>query len=993
VLKLEVVMRRLARLVLVLVSVVFAPALAYAQAAITGVVRDTSGAVLPGVTVEAASPALIERLRTAVSDATGRYRIEELRPGAYTVTFTLPGFATVRREGLELTGTFVATLNAELRVGAVEETITVTGETPIVDVQSVTNQRVLDQEILDALPTGRTPSTILAVIPGLTAANVDVGGIKGDGSARGAITSRGVGDVQMMIGNVTLQTAGGGTGGWGIVTNLAAYQEMVVDTGGLGAERRESGVRVNLIPRDGGNTFRGSFQGKFANSAMQANNFTQDLQDRGLRTPNTLEKLWELNPAFGGPIMRDRLWFHWTMRHAGAFENVPMFFNKNAGNPDLWTYERDTSRPWANENTVRNWANARFTWQATSKNKIGFTYDASSLCDCPRSASSTRSPEAHMDNYVDLTPRNRWIADWTAPITNRFLLQATAIRMWTVTARPHQNLFLPPGAVPLIQVQEQSTSLTYRATASAHETRNSSLFGNLIASYITGGHAFKVGVDYGWGTQEELEFSPDSPMAFRFNNGVPNRLTLNATPFDNLSRSVDPGLFVQDRWTVDRLTLTLGLRYSYFRTFYPETHVGPAQFAPRRNIVLPETEGVRWHNLLPTSGLAFDLFGDTKTAVKINLGKYLAQQAIRGDIVVGLTPAARLVNTTNRSWNDLNRNFVPDCDLLNPASNGECAATDNPNFGSTEPGLTIDPDVISGWGKTPGYNWQFSAAVQRELLPRVSMEVSYWRTWIGNFLVTDNRTVGPSDYDAFSMTAPVDPRLPEGGGYAIAGVYDIKPGKFGLPVDSFLTSASNFGKQTEHWNGVDITVNARPRPGVLLQGGTTTERRATDNCEIVARLPEVSFSSAGIMPQQYCHVTGIFLTQVKLLGSFTVPRIDVQFSGTFQSMPGPQITANYVAANAEVVPSLGRSLAGGARNVTVALVEPRTLYGERRNQVDLRFGKILRFGRARATASLDLFNVFNASTVLAVNSAFASWQQPQEILQARFAKIGLQLDF
>src|SRR6187551_3626014 len=168
-------MQRLLR-VIVLTSVALMPATAFAQASIAGTVVDASGAVLPGVTVEATSPALIEKARSVVTDGTGQYRIEQLRGGTYTVVFTLPGFSTVRREGVELTGSFAATINAELKLGSVEETITVTGDTPIVDIQSAQRQRVIDQELLAAIPTGRTPQVAAFMIPGVNLSNVDVGG-------------------------------------------------------------------------------------------------------------------------------------------------------------------------------------------------------------------------------------------------------------------------------------------------------------------------------------------------------------------------------------------------------------------------------------------------------------------------------------------------------------------------------------------------------------------------------------------------------------------------------------------------------------------------------------------------------------------------------------------------------------------------------------------------------------------------------------------------
>jgi hypothetical protein len=381
--------------------------------------------------------------------------------------------------------------------------------------------------------------------------------------------------------------------------------------------------------------------------------------------------------------------------------------------------------------------------------------------------------------------------------------------------------------------------------------------------------------------------------------------------------------------------------------------------------------------------MAFDVFGDEKTALKLSLGKYLGFRAARG-IINSLRPTERYVSSTNRSWNDANRNFTPDCNLLNPAANGECGAMDNASFGSTQPGVTYDPAWMRGWNKGD-FNWAFSAGVQRELMPRVSVDVSYFRRWFGNFLVTDNRAVRPSEYDRFSITAPFDPRLPGGGGYVIPGLYDIKPEAFGRAADDFVTFARNYGKQIQHWNGIDATLSVRPRGGVLLQGGTSTDRRTTDNCDIVAKVDNPS--------PLYCLQQGKFLTNVKFLATYVVPRLDVQVTGNLQTLPGPEIAANYTATNAVVSPSLGRNLAGGASNVTVNLAAPGTMYGERVTQLDLRIGKIFTAGGIRTTASFDLYNALNANSVLNQNDSFAAWQRPQEILQARFAKITVQLEF
>lgn len=1010
-------MHRLIRLVLAaFAALALLPAAASAQASITGVVRDTSGAVLPGVTVEAASPVLIEKVRSVAADSNGQYRIENLRPGRYTVTFVLPGFATVKRQGIELEGSFVATVNAELRVGTLEETITVTGETPIVDVQSTTRQQVLNRELISALPSGRNNSTMAGMLPGVSIGNQDVGGLLGESpTAAGGVTVHGVGDVRTLVNGISVHPAqGNGTHGAG---NIAAYQEMAVDISGVSAEQKEGGLRMNLIPREGGNTFAGSFYLGYANKSMKSDNFTQELQDRGLRTPNSLKRYVDVNPSLGGPIRRDVLWFHATVRHYRAASFAPILFNKNAGNPSLWTYEPDTSRgPASNDNLWRG-GNARLTWQATAKNKVSVAYDYADDCECPRSLTAELSPEAGVRSYALLSPKDMVFAEWTAPLTNRLLFEAGYLKHREHAYRLYRNIYLTqnPGASKLNGIVEQSNNLSYRAVAGdSTDTWNYTDQVRGAGSYITGAHALKIGFNLGFPRQDQWIYNIDSPMSFRFNNGIPNQLTVLATPYGREADSVDHGVFAQDRWTIDRLTVTAGFRYDYFHVSIPAGSLGPGEFVPNRNIGLPKTDGVRWHDVEPRAGAAYDLFGNGRTALKIGLNKYLAYYGMPNSgsdaatFTVNMAPVTRLVTTTNRSWNDSTfaagdprrGNFVPDCDLLNPAANGECGAMSNPDFGSTRPGVAYDPDTLTGWNKRD-YNWQLSAGVQQELMPRVSMDVGYYRTWFGNFIVTDNRALTPSDFDRFSITAPSDPRLPGGGGYEVAGLYNVKPAMFSVPADNLITYTDKYGKQIRHWNGVDITVNARPRQGMMFQGGTSTGRTTTDNCEIVDDVPEALLGAQNLTepnanvwsPAANCHQQSKLLTQLKLLGTYTVPRVNVQVSATVQSVPGPMLLANYVATNPAVAPTLGRPLSGGAANMTANIVQPGTIYGERSTQMQLRLAKILRLGRGRATASVDLYNLFNANPVLTQSNAFATWQRPQSILNPRWAKVVLQFDF
>ena len=356
----------------VLLVLLLLPSALYAQAAITGVVRDTSGAVLPGVTVEASSPVLIEKVRSVVSDDTGQYRIVDLRTGVYAVTFSLPGFSTVRREGIELTGTFVASVNADLKVGALEETITVTGETPIVDVQSARTQTTVGRDIMAAIPSSRNVNGVQALIPGMQQ-NTDSGNISGTLQGGAAAIHGGRGSDSRIYADGNNMGWAGGSGGGGNMPQVASSQEVVMTvSGGLG-EAETSGVVVNVIPREGSNTFSGSFNFSGSNDSLQGSNYTDDLKAQGLRAPSDLISVYDVSPMGGGRIIRDKLWFYSTYRQTGAKNSVPgMWWNRNAGNPNAWTVDFDKSEQ-AFTNTVQRQATIRVTWQATPRNKFKST--------------------------------------------------------------------------------------------------------------------------------------------------------------------------------------------------------------------------------------------------------------------------------------------------------------------------------------------------------------------------------------------------------------------------------------------------------------------------------------------------------------------------------------------------------------------------------------------------------------------------------------------
>jgi hypothetical protein len=983
------------------------PAATFAQASIEGTARDSSGAVLPGVTVEAASPALIEKVRSVVTDGTGQYKIIDLRPGTYSVTFTLPGFNTFKRDGIELAGAFAATVNAELRVGELNETITVTGESPVVDVQNSRQQTVMGSEVLNTIPTGRTQFANAVLVPGINSSFQDVGGANNLAAAASALTIHGsrAGDQRLTMGGVPMANLEGSGQANNFVPNMASVQEMTVDIGAGTAEQETGGVRMNLIPREGGNSFSGSFFGTAANGAFQGSNFTDDLRNRGLRTPDEIKLNYDFNPSFGGPIVQDKVWFFSSARFVKNENYVGgVLANLNAGDPSKWLYQADPDTRGV-YNLSQEAVNSRVTWQASQRNKFSFFYDHQWRCWCRRTNPNVSPESASTYHFPGL---NMATATWTSPVTNKLLIEASLSRRgerFIVVKPDPSDIF-----ASLIPVVEQSSGLVYRGLIANNATNTQPFIDNFTGptsalasvSYVTGAHAFKFGVVDNWGTRD---VSLDSPagvgLMYRFNNGVPNQLTQYATPYRTFADlDANLGIYAQDKWTLKQLTLNVGLRFDHLGMSFPAQSAGPGPLVPNRNISFPATSWVSWKDFSPRLGVAYDVFGNRKTALKAGLNKYMVAQGLQG--AYATDPITLLANRVTRNWNDRvfgatdprSNNFVPDCDLLNPQANGECGIVSDVNFGSQTRTTTYDPEVLRGWGVRP-FNWEFSLGVQQEIVSRVSANVAYYRRWYGNFAVTDNLAVQSSDYDPYSIAIPANPQLPGGGGGTLGGLFDVNPSRVGQ-INNLFTAASNYGEQTEYWHGFDASVNLRLSRDVLLQGGFNSGRTVTDVCDIVQTYRnKVAVTGAIGTPQStdWCHLEEIWRSQVKLLGVYTVPRVDVQLSATVQSLPGPQISANRVVPTAEIAASLGRPLAGQAANATINMIRPGTMYGERLNQIDLRFGKLFRFGGTRASVNLDVFNALNSNAVLTENFNYASWRAPLTILQPRFAKFSVQLDF
>ena len=954
---------------------------AFAQQAsgIAGLVRDTSGAVLPGVTVEAASPALIEKVRSGVTDGQGRYNITDLRPGTYLVTFTLAGFNTSRREGIQLTAGFTATVNVDMQVGAVEETVTVTGASPLVDVRNVRQQQVVSDELLDALPVGQKSMVMLLnLTPGFSSMP-DVGG------SRGIYQSSFINAAFRGKSNLNKTTMDGmrtntveGTSQSGYFPNAAMVEEITLETAAGSAESTAAGAVVNFVPKDGGNTFSGTLSGLFGDENLQSDNLTDELRARGLTTVNKILDIWEYGGSFGGPLRKDRLWFVTAHRWMGIRNQLPLAYNLTQGTP---FYTPDPARPGDRDEHFRSNA-VRLTWQVSPRNKLNGLVDIQENRTVFFSPST--APEALLD--FDFAPVGLYQATWNSPITNKLLVDAGAsfsFFNWPVRRRPGVN----PDHISILDLQQ---GLRYNAVAFNYgEPKISHRFSQRFAvSYVTGSHALKAGM-YIDEAIRELGREVNGDVSYRFLGTVPSAVEQYATPY--LQREIqkaDLGIYVQDQWSLKRLTLNAGLRLDYINVYIPEQHVPAGPWVAARDF--SALHGVpEWTDINPRLGVAYDLFGNGRTPVKVFIGRYMGQ--LTATITDANNPMVTSVNTVQRTWADANRNYVPDCDLRNPSANGECGGISDLNFGRSNPNATRwESDVIRGFGNRD-YFWDFGTEVQHELRPGLSVSAGYYRSWFGNFRATDNLVVTPADYDPFCVTAPVDSLLPGGGGFQQCGLYDVAPAKFGQ-VANLVTDASRYGKQTQVNDFFNVSLNTRFGPGIQLGGGVDTGRTVLDSCYVVDS------------PQQllYCRNTVPFSgnSQLKLHGSYPLPG-EFMISGTFRNLPGPAIGANYQATNGEVAPTLGRNLAAcGGRvpctaTVTVPLVEPNAEFEERSNQFDLRFTKFVRLGsRLRLQANVDLYNALNANSVLGVNSTYGSaWRLPTTIMDGRVVQFSGKLTF
>jgi hypothetical protein len=1013
---------------------------ALARGTLTGTVRDTSGGVLPGVTVEAASPILIEKVRTAVTDNAGVYRIVNLDPGTYSLTFTLAGFGQVRREDIELSGSATLTIPIEMQVGNVAETIVVSGESPVVDVQSTRREAVIAGEVISTLPGTRSAGSLITMVPGLET----FGAALNPSPQLIFFFSRGgpVGEGRFNVSGMPVANAFAGGGGSSLVYDTVNVDEIAFTVAGGMGEYDVGGPQLNIIPRSGGNTFEGQAFINFSNDALKGNNLTPELTapppGPDLSEAPGIISAYDANISYGGPIVRDRLWFFGSYRNLNTETASPgLVGNKNAFDLSRWDWVRDDSLN-GRLSAGRAIYIGRLTAQAAEKHRVSVNFEYQRRCDgsplqagtdgCHTrgddwvavAAGGTTSPEASR-NYLEV-PYTVLQGRWTSPLTSRLLLEAGA----TYYSYLHAGGFLslPPDGIFDIGVTELSTAInpatgaqyaprsnyTYRALSEYRADTASPNNWNASLSYVTGSHNVKVGYQGAYQAASTIRHSNPTLLSYNFNRGVPTAFTVRIPEWASADRTWTQSVFAQDTWTRGRLTLQGALRYDRAWSYSPEGLSGTTVAAPELGlgaITFPRTPSVdSFNDITPRFGAAYDVFGTGKTAVKFSAGRYLGA-ATNGGPYTRNNPAVLIVNSVNRGWTD-DGDRVVECNLAILTANQECAALtgNNLNFGGQSGNITqVNQDTLKGWGARD-YDWQWSISLQQELLPRVWADVAYSRRSFYSFIVTDNQNRLPSQYDAWTINAPLDPQLPGGGGYPVT-LYTPTAAAAAIPAQNYITWETDFGPaRSSYWQGVDFTVNARLAQGLALQFGTNTGREIEDTCATVVNIDSPD-------PRD-CRLTPPYQTTLRGLATYTIPRVDVLLSTAVRSQPPLGRVATWPVPNTCSIPGclsvqnlLGRIPPGGTPggNTNVALLdnEHRLYADNRRTQVDLRVAKIFRMGKTRLDLGVDFENIFNANYATAYDNTYqysigntalgGTWNNPTAIYTPRFIRLNLTVNF
>ena len=964
------------------------PGTVFGQSTITGVVQDSSGAVLPGVTVEASSDVLIERIRTVTSDGEGVYRIIDLRPGVYSVTFTLQGFNSYKRDGLILPSEFTATVNAELRIGSVEETVTVTAESPVVDTTTAVHTQVLDREAIDAIPTGRSIQGMAQLIPSISMTLPDTGGARAMQqtymSTHGMTRSNNTVLVDgMMVNGLQLD------GGVQSYFNDAMNQEVSYQTSGITADTSAGGVRLNMIPREGGNRFSGDFKTSYRPGDWQSNNVTPRHVARDLKTATAIDRIIDATVAEGGPIVRNKLWFFASGRY-------------NSVNTLVANTSFDDGRKGVDDQFIKS-ALARLTWQMSPRHKLSAYFDE---------IDKFRGHDMQSNDDPE-TAALRWFSPayhtasvkWTSPVTSEVLLEAG----WSSNLEYYTNSYQQGVEKPRFSAEwfagasRLENDLGGRTMAATSQQTQSPERQNVQASlsYVTGAHNAKFGLQLTWGDfWHTLDANGDLTQQYRSNStgvrfSVPDSVVIRNTPLyygERLNR--DLGIYAQDSWRFKRVTVNGGLRWEAVKAQVLASESAAGRFVPTRTTQaiekLPD-----WKDIAPRLSAVYDLFGTGRTAVKYSLNRY--NQSRTTGIAANYNPF--LSRTQVLPWRDVNANDIAE---------GERGCTGYPRVGCEIDfaGLPANFGIaaLNEYGNYPRtWNLESAVEVQHELLPAFSVSFSWFRGEFHNLTTTINQSWSLADYTPYTFFDPLTGVPFE--------VYARSLAASARPARNLDTFDPDRRQQYESF-GVDF--RWRMPGGGQIFGGGGFERERVRTCTAPddpnylapANIATGTVNTTEFSGKRFCddfQNSIPFKTGLKVSGTKPLPwGFDVSFA--LQSNQGPTSTrvmnvtrgvTRYSASCPSPCPAGQIIMPAGVfgQPSLIYYLEPeRATFVERINQLDIKVSRTFRIGRVSALPFLEVFNLNNSDAIISyvtTNALSAAYLAPNSIMQARMYGIGV----
>lgn len=979
----SVMARTLFKVLLVWIGVTLLPATVLAQSSFTGVVKDSSGAVLPGVTVEAASDVLIEKVRTVITDSQGQYRIVDLRPGTYSLTFTLPGFNTFRRDSLQLPSEFTMTVEAVMRIGAVEETVTVTGESPVVDVTTAVHTQVLDREAIDAIPTGRSIQGMAQLVVGVSLNLPDTGGARAMQQTYMSTHGMTRANNTVMVDGLTvngLQLDGGVQSYF----NDAMNQEMSYQTSGIAADTSAGGVRLNMIPREGGNRFSGDFKASYRPGDWQADNVTDRHIAAGLGAGSAIDRIVDYTAAVGGPIMRDRLWFFTAARYFSVNNFVAnTFFDDGSQGVD--------------DQYIKS-AMARLTWQISPKNKLSGYFDE---IDKYRGhdMQSNDDPETAALQWFSPAYHTAGLK-WTSTLSNSIMLEAGYSRNLEYYTNSYRDGVGQPRFTEawFAGASRSDLGLGGRKTAATSENTQSPERQNIQAavSYITGSHNIKVGFQYMFGDYwHTVDANADLTQQYRGTAAtgrftVPDSVVIRNTPLyygERLNRDV--GIYAQDSWRLKRMTVNYGIRWENLKAQVLASESPAGRFVPVRSTGalhnLPD-----WKDWAPRFSAVYDLFGNGRTAIKYSLNRY--NQMRTTGIAANYNPF--LSSTATLPWRDVSGDDI---------AQGDRGCTGYPRVGCEIDfsGLSSNFGIaaLNEFGNYPRtWNLENALELQHELMTGLSISGAWFLGNFHNLTTTINESWSAADYTPYTFYNPIT----------------------GQPFEVFARSVVASRRPTANLDTFDpdrkqqydaFLVDAKWRMpwGGQLFGGFSMERERFRSCtapddpnylNYTALGVETNYNTAALCDEFALDIP--YRKGVKLSGTVPVGW-GVDVSVAFQSNASPNSRRNMVVTRGNTrypatcpAPCPAGSVimptgVFGQTSLDINIEAPRATFIERITQLDFKVSRTFRFGRMTVLPVFEVFNVLNSDAIISyvsTNTLLASYLRPNSIMQPRFYGLG-----